>query len=102
MLMIFPWSISVHSSVAIFDPAAMNPRMSDLGILARNDKRGPEWAGRDRNDETAHLDVSAHVLNGFRIFDHRQSGFWAFQSPLSTVMKTNGTNREGLRGILPA
>jgi hypothetical protein len=36
------------------------------------DECGPEWAGRDGNDETTHLDVFAYVMNGFRVLDHRQ------------------------------
>jgi hypothetical protein len=36
------------------------------------DKCGPEWAGRDGDEATAHLDFFAYVMNGFRVFDHRQ------------------------------
>jgi hypothetical protein len=35
-------------------------------------KRGPEWADRDGDNQTAHFDVFTNVLNGFRIFDYRQ------------------------------
>ena len=36
------------------------------------DACGPEWASRDGDDETAHLDVFAYVINRIRILDYRQ------------------------------
>jgi hypothetical protein len=34
------------------------------------DKGGTEWAGRDGDNQTAHLDVSAYATNGFGVFDY--------------------------------
>jgi hypothetical protein len=36
MPMIFPWSVAIRWSVAMFEPAAMNPANVCLGYLVRN------------------------------------------------------------------
>ena len=44
-----------------------------IGVFSSEvDQYGPEWASPDGDDEPAHLDVFAYVVNGFGIFDHRQ------------------------------
>jgi hypothetical protein len=71
MLMIFPWSMAISWSVAIFEPAANEPSKRLIGVFSSEiNKSSPEWAGRDGDDQTAHLDVFANVLNGFRVLDH--------------------------------
>jgi hypothetical protein len=42
-----------------------------VGVFSSEiDKGGTEWAGRDGDDETAHLDISANVSNGFGVFNY--------------------------------
>jgi hypothetical protein len=43
-----------------------------VGVFStETDKRSTEWAGRDGDNQTAHLDVSAYATNGFRVCDYR-------------------------------
>ena len=70
--MIFPWSVAIRWSIAMFASAATNPAMSGRVFSSIVDECGPKGARDDGDDETPHLDISAYVLDGCRIFDHRQ------------------------------
>ena len=56
-----------------FCPGFNEPSERLIGVISSEvDQYGPEWAGPDGDDEPAHLDVFAYIVDGFGIFDHRQ------------------------------
>jgi len=69
----FPWERSDPPVSRNFCPGFNEPSERLIGVISSEvDQYGPEWASPDGDDEPAHLDVFAYVVNGFGIFDHRQ------------------------------
>jgi hypothetical protein len=59
--------ISLHFRIGSNEPGE---RL--VGVLSSEiDKGGAEWASRDGDNQTAHLDVSAYATYGFGVFDYR-------------------------------
>ena len=60
-------------SKVLTSSARNEPSERLIGVFSSKiGKCGPEWAGYDGEDQTAHLDIFAHIVNGFRIFDHER------------------------------
>ena len=60
-----------------FCPGFNEPSEHLIGVISSEvDQYGPEWASPDGDDEPAHLDVFAYVVNGFRLFEPASSQVW--------------------------
>ena len=61
----FPWERSDPPVSRNFCPGFNEPSERLIGVISSEvDQYGPEWASPDGDDEPAHLDVFAYVVNG--------------------------------------